>query len=168
MQYNVMPILELINKKEESIWEQEKSRVDLFQYNHYMELYHILKVDEENFLLNKEFVLECYKDQEIFKYAKIITNEFEKKYNKKVVKMYLIRFMPQHYPIRQYYSIEEYEESVTTCFFPIVVNDNSQVSIEANTYSPKPGDVYIKEPESLGAIYNFGNTKDIYLFAQFL
>jgi hypothetical protein len=168
MKYNILPILELINKEGESLWAQQESRIDLFQYNHYMELCFILDVDEEKFLLNENFVIESYKNPAIFECAKIITNSFEKEYSKKVVKMYLIRLMPQHYPIRQYYSIEEYEETVTTCFFPIEVTKDSQVSINANTYSPNPGEVYIKNAENLGAIYNFGNKKDIYLFAQFL
>jgi hypothetical protein len=168
MNYNILPILELVNRENEFHWSGQESRVDLFQYNHYMELCFILDVDEEKFLSNDNFIIECYKDPAVFTDAKIITDQFEKEHNKKIVKMYLIKLMPQEYPIRQYYSIEEYEEKVTTCFFPIKVNYKSQISIDANTYSPKPGNVYIRKPESLGAIYNFGNAVDIYLFAQFI
>ena len=82
--------------------------------------------------------------------------------------MYLIKLMPQEYPIRQYYSIEEYEEKAVTCFFPIRVNYKSQISIDANTYTPEPGEVYVRNPESVGSVYNFGNAADVYLFAQFI
>jgi hypothetical protein len=133
-----------------------------------MELFPILDVDEDKFLSGKDYIIECYKDPRVFNAAKTITDEFEKIHNKKVVKMYVIKLMPQEYPIRQYYSVEEYEEAVITCFFPLIVNDKSQISIDSNTYTPKLKDVYIRDPGSLGSVYNFGNEADVYLFAQFI
>ena len=168
MNYSIENLLELVKDKRQFHWAQQESRTDLFQYNHYMELCFILDVDEEKFLSGKDYILECYEDPRVFDAAKTITDEFEKLHDKKVVKMYLIKLMPQEYPIRQYYSIEEYEDTVTTCFFPIMVNDKSQISINANTYTPKLKSVYMREPGSLGAVYNFGNAADVYLFAQFL
>ena len=168
MKYNIENLVELVKDKREFHWAQQESRTDLFQYNHYMQLCFILDVDEDKFLLGKDYIIECYKDPRVFDAAKTITDEFEKNYNKKVVKMYVIKLMPQEYPIRQYYSVEEYEEKVTTCFFPLLVNHKSQISIDANTYTPIPKNVYIREPESLGSIYNFGNAADVYLFAQFI
>ena len=168
MNYNIENLVELVKNKREFHWSQQESRTDLFQYNHYMELCPILDVDEDKFLSGKDYIIECYKDPRVFNAAKTITDEFEKIHNKKVVKMYVIKLMPQEYPIRQYYSVEEYEEAVITCFFPLIVNDKSQISIDSNTYTPKLKDVYIRDPGSLGSVYNFGNAADVYLFAQFI
>jgi hypothetical protein len=168
MNYNIENLAELVKNKREFQWTQQESRTDLFQYNHYMDFYNILDVDEDKFLSGKDYIIESYKDPKVFNAAKIITDEFEKKYNKKVVKMYVIKLRPQAYPIRQYYSIEEYEEKVTTCFFPILATSKSQVSIDTNTYTAIPKNVYIREPGSLGSVYNFGSASDVYLFAQFI
>ena len=168
MNYSIENLLELVKDKREFHWANLEQRVDLFQYNHYMKFCFILEVDEKKFLNGENYIVECYQDPRVFDSAKIITDEFEKIYNKKVAKMYVIKLMPQEYPIRQYYSVEEYEEAATTCFFPLIVNDKSQISIDANTYTPTPKSVYIREPDSLGAIYNFGNEEDVYLFAQFI
>jgi hypothetical protein len=168
MNYSIENLLELIKDKREFHWSDQESRVDLFQYNHYMKLCFILDVDEEKFLAGEDYIIECYKDPRVFDSAKTITDEFEKIHNKKVVKMYVIKLMPQEYPIRQYYSAEEYEEEVTTCFFPLIVNNKSQISIDSNTYTPRLKNVYIRKPGSLGSIYNFGNAADVYLFAQFI
>lgn len=160
---NKIDTLKNIALSNEIHWEEKETIVDLFQYNYYMRFFEIIDIDE-NFFSNKMYT-KIYKTTEnlIKELSDIILNDLQKKYNSYVGKCSLIKLLPQRYPSRQYYELEEYESIVSKIYIPITVNEKNSFCINDKIINPNAGEEIFSGPDDLVAIYNLGDTEVIYL-----
>lgn len=160
---NKIDVLKNIILSTEVNWEEKETTVDYFQYNWYMRFFEITDIDEESFNNKKYNQIKKTSDNFIKELSNSILNDLSKKYNSHIGKCYFVKLLPQRYPSRQYYELEQYESIISKVYIPVIVNDKTSFCINDQIINPNPGQEILSKSEDLVAIYNLGETDIVYL-----
>jgi hypothetical protein len=149
-------------------WKEVETKRDLFQFNYYMRFFNITDIDKQLFK-NKEYkkvnIASATVVDEIFK---DVLEDIEEKHDSYIAKSYFVKLLPQKYPSRQYYDVEEYEDTVLQVCIPILTNDKNSFCIDDKILYPYAGDELFIGSDSLFAVYNLGETDIVYLCADLI
>lgn len=164
-----MSHIELItNSLDQLKWVQKETKPEFFQYNHYMDFAYLIDIDKTQFNLSIDYTKVNDANKKMIGMIDPIINNLEVKYNKKAGMVYLLRLHPQRYPLRQYYNFEEYDSIVTSCYIPLITNNESAFCLDMNILYPSPGDELLINNDSMMSMYSAGQNPIVYLVIDLL
>lgn len=158
----------LTNSLNEAVWTQKETKPELFQYNHYMDFAYIIEINEEKFNFNDEYLKINDLNKHLLDMVNPIIYNLQNKYQKKLGMVYLLKLYPQRYPLRQYYNFEEYDNIVTSCYIPLVTNQESAFCLDMNILYPSSGNEILVTNDSMMSMYSSGTEPIVYLVIDLL